>query len=118
MDDHVRDLGVRPPDPLLDVARERVRLGERPGGVHPEGEERDEPDLGVEEAELAGLGARGLEHDLPQGFGLGLPLPRRHRARDSRLGERLEVGLDGVDLGQPVEDLVLDGRSDLMRLGE
>src|SRR3954470_23940635 len=52
VDDDVRKLGVRPPDPLLDVARKRMRLCERAARIHREREERDETDLRVQEAKL------------------------------------------------------------------
>ena len=42
----------------------------------------------------------------------------RHRADGGGLGERLDVGLDGVDLGQRGEDLALDRLGDVVRRGE
>src|SRR6188474_3715339 len=43
VDDDVREPGVPPPDPLLDVARQRMRIGERAARVHRKREEGDEP---------------------------------------------------------------------------
>src|SRR5580765_9078746 len=70
VDDDIREPGVRPPDPLLDVARERMSLGERAARVHPEREEGDEPDLRIQEAKLARLRAGRLDDDPPKGLGL------------------------------------------------
>ena len=43
VDDDIREPGVRPPDPLLDVAGERMSLGERAARVHRKREKGDEP---------------------------------------------------------------------------
>ena len=83
-----------------------------------EREEGDQPDLGVQEAELARLGARRLDDDLAEGLGLRGALALGHGACRRRLGQRLQVRLDRVDLGQRVEDLVLDGGRDLVRVRE
>ena len=81
--------------------------------VEAESEERDEADVGAQEAQLARRPARRLAHD---------PLDRGRvdalLARLRRLGERLEVRLHRVDLGRRGEDRVLELLGDVVRLLE
>ena len=72
VDDHVGDLGQLLAQPLLDLARARVRVGERRCRVEPEREERDEPLVRAQEAQLPRRAAG---------------RPRARSARPRRVGE-------------------------------
>ena len=53
VDDHVGDPRLRGPDSLLDLARARVGVGERPVGLEDERQVSDEAIVRAQEAELA-----------------------------------------------------------------
>ena len=63
MDDHVGDVGALAADPLLDLARPRVRVVEPARALEAERQERDEPAVRAQEAQLARLGCRVASRD-------------------------------------------------------
>src|SRR5207244_11489861 len=118
VDDDLRDLRQLASDPLLDGRGDRVRLAEGARRVEGEGKEEDQAVLGLEQAELAGDAAGLRAHDAQCG------LPRNADGAVTgtpplcRLRKRLEMRLHGVDLGQRLDDRVLDLRGDRVRLVE
>ena len=74
MNDHVGDLGKRTADRLLDLARLSVRFREPAIGVEPEGQEDDQPVLGLQETQLAGRPAGPLPDDVEDGLGIDVHL--------------------------------------------
>src|SRR4051794_29960940 len=103
MDDHVGDLGTLLPDPLLDLAGTTVRVGERRPWIQPEGHKGDETVVGFQEPKLTWRRSRRLTDDLLDEARVALD-----RRASRRLGERLEVSLDGDDLRQRLRDRTLD----------
>ena len=95
-----------------------MRVGERAARVHRKREEGDEPDLRVQEAKLARLGPGRLNDDPPERLSLRRTLALENRTGRRGLGQRLEVGLHGVHIGQRFEDLVLHRRGDVVCLLE
>src|SRR4051812_46950740 len=95
MNYHVGDVGALRADALLDVARARVGCVEAARAVEAEREERDEPGVRAQEAQLTRLLAERLPHDAPHDLG-GVGL---HLAARAGLRQRLEMALDAADLG-------------------
>ena len=55
MDDNLCNFRMRPPNPLLDLARACVRISQRTIRIHPEREKRDETNIGTNEPYTARL---------------------------------------------------------------
>ena len=100
-------------DPLLDLARAGVRLGQRRARVERQRQVGEQPVVGAQEAQLARRLAGLLAHD---------PLDEVAVAGDAlalaRLGQRLEVGLHRVHLRHRLDDRALDLGRDLVRVLE
>src|SRR5262249_52149622 len=112
------DLGTRGADALLDLACASMGFAERCVAVDAESEVRDEALVGVEEAKLArrraGLVADDAHHEIVL---VGDVL--RFAGRSLRVSPaRLEMRLDGDDLGHLVADRALDLFGNRVRLVE
>ena len=105
---NVSELGEGAADILLDLACQRVRVGQGALRVEAEREERDEPVLGLEEADFTRRrsGARFDEPSDP--LCVGLDVRPCRRAPGGGLAERLEMRLDGGHLRDGLCDCPFD----------
>src|SRR5689334_3863324 len=103
-------------DARLDLARARMRVGERSARVEAERQERDEALVRLEEAQLARLMAHLLANDPANVAGLDAAV--LDCAHVLVLRQRLEVRLHGGDRGEGGANGELDLLGDLVRLLE
>src|SRR5919199_4625747 len=118
VDDYVRDLRPLTPDALLDLARSRVRRRERRSRLESERQVRDEAFLRVQESELARGSTGRVARDPRYRLEVALDVLARGTAPRRRLAQRLEVRLDGTDLGHGVDDRMFDGAGDFVSVLE
>ena len=116
--DDVGDPRPLAPDPLLHLARERVRGGERRLRVEAQREMRNATARTLDKAQLPRRRARSGAHDANDRVGIAPRLARRDAVPGARWKEGLDVGLDALDLGRGLHDRALDLRGDGVRLVE